>query len=955
MVAVGFDLGNYQSTIAFIRNNAVDIVSNEFSNRTTPSLVSFGVLQQFIGELAKAQEISNFNNTVGNLKRLVGRTFSESEVQEIEKFMTVELADVDGQVGVKVNCLGEETTLSSIQILAMYLNRLKEMAAAELNDSISTCVITVPGWFTESQRRAVLDAAKLVDLNCLQLINDLTAVALNYGLTRPGIPSTKPRNVAFVDIGHSGCSVAIVSLVKGNLTVRGTAYEEQVGGQHLDQILVEKLAAELREKINVDIYSDKKALARLRVSAEICKKDLSTHHKARVSIKSIMDGKDVSIVVDRADFERWASPLFSRIEAALQEALENARLTSDIDSVEFVGGCSQIPAIRAIVSKFFDKDVSNMLNWDGPAARGAALQCAIMSHAFKSHHFYVNDICSYPIKFSWAATSEDKKTEIFAFVSNDPVPCTKTITFRRREPFTIQAVYGHPQALPSGINPCIGSYDINNIDTDTDTDKPGRIKLTIGLDVHGILYVKPANVEKAPSIFVGIMSKKTSKKIRRLDQRVNTAVVARSTSVSQNSINKYPEKRFGMTANDMLRKYGNDLRDKVLGPYAAYTDPAVRSKFLDDINAVISWIYDESDNASTSACTDKIASLKRVTTLVVERLFEMGSYLSPNTMFQSTSMLSVKETVDDVQKISYSPDQVHQHSDRSHLAPPPYYSPYSPYHKPVRFRKIRHSLMFPSLQSTKIIETHAWRTGRSPGSVFFDISSCSGHIDAVLKTIKSDYSQIVAVKCHRENHGILAEVNFDESDETSRTKACTVGFTYKGTRILATNALYDTTHIIRLHLTDMPFLRPEKLKRGLVESLSTYGKILDIGTCYPADLGLYTGDGYAVLDRYQLESEQPFAELAHRIPWENSTDRFYAMWNDMPVHCIACHEKGHSRKVCPNRSRAKAGCFICGEKGHVRSTFPVGNMKPNLNFQTTVEESLGSESSDGTIAPVQRR
>ncbi|CAJ0905252.1 1842_t:CDS:2, partial [Entrophospora sp. SA101] len=188
------------------------------------SLVSFGAKQRYLGEAAKTQEISNFKNTVASLKRLAGRTYLDKEIQDIEKqFINADLVDAKGQVGVKVQYLGEEKIFSATQMISMYFTKLKEITTAELKIPISDVVISVPGWFTDVQRRSILDAAEVAGLNCLRLMNDTTASALGYGITKPDLPEDKPRNVVIVDIGHSTYSVAIVAFIKGQLTVKSTA------------------------------------------------------------------------------------------------------------------------------------------------------------------------------------------------------------------------------------------------------------------------------------------------------------------------------------------------------------------------------------------------------------------------------------------------------------------------------------------------------------------------------------------------------------------------------------------------------------------------------------------------------------------------------------------------------------------------------------------------------------
>ncbi|KAI8072222.1 heat shock protein 70 family [Gilbertella persicaria] len=636
MSVVGIDLGNLQTVIAVARNRGIDVICNEVSNRATPTIVSFGPKQRYLGEAAKTQEISNAKNTIVSLKRLAGRKSEDVEVQETEKkYIMAELADANTQSGVKVNYLGEEQVFSNVQLLAMYLHKIKDITSAEINGPVSDCVITVPVWFTEVQRRAVLTASEIVGLNCLRLVNDLTAAALGYGITKLDLPEEKPRNVTFVDIGHSSYSVQVVSFIKGQLTVRGTAYDEQFGGREFDAVIVDKLAEQFKEKYKIDVFSNKKALLRLRVAAERCKKILSANPQAPVNIESIMEDRDVSAMVSREEFEQWASHLFTRTEGVLAKALENAGLKVDeIDSVEIVGGTTRIPAIKATISKFFSKDISTTLNQDEAMARGAALQCAMLSPVFKVRDFRVNDVVTYPIKLTWEATPEEEETEIVVFDNNNSVPSTKILTFFRREPFTLEAFYAQPDALPRGVNPWIGRFDIKNVAPVN--NEPAQIKVKVRLNIHGILSVESAYTVEEKMVEEEVKNKDGEKEVKKVKKLVKTAdlpVVAFTTALPKEVVNEYTEKESQMYANDKLiaateaaknslEEYGYEMRDKILGPLSEYIDPSVKDKFAEDLNAIVDWIYDEGYDAPKSVYVEKLDELKKIGNPVVERFRE---------------------------------------------------------------------------------------------------------------------------------------------------------------------------------------------------------------------------------------------------------------------------------------------------------------------------------------------
>lgn len=535
----------------------------------------------------------------------------------------------------QVNYLGEEQVFSNVQLLAMYLNKIKDITAAEINGPVSDCVITVPGWFTEVQRRAILTAAEMVGLNCLRLVNDLTAAALGYGITKTDLPEDKPKNVAFVDIGHSSYSCQIVSFIKGQLTVRGNSFDEHFGGREFDAVIVDKLAAEFKEKFKIDVFSNKKALLRLRVAAERCKKVLSANPQAPVNIESIMDDRDVSAMVTREDFEQWASHLFTRTEDVLTKALENAGLTvADIDSVEMIGGTTRIPAIKTTISKYFNKEISTTLNQDEAMARGAALQCAMLSPVFKVRDFRINEICTYPIKLTWDATPEEEETEIVVFDNNNSVPSTKILTFFRREPFTLQALYAKPETLPRGINPWIGQFNIKNVEPVN--GEPAQIKVKVRLNIHGLISVESAYTVEEKMVDEEVKNKdgeKETKKVKKLVKTGDLAVVSGTTSLSKELVNEYTEKESQMYANDKLiaateaaknslEEYGYEMRDKILGPLSDYIDATIKDKFAADLNAVVDWIYDEGYDAPKSVYVEKLEGLKKIGTPVVERYRE---------------------------------------------------------------------------------------------------------------------------------------------------------------------------------------------------------------------------------------------------------------------------------------------------------------------------------------------
>ena len=464
------------------------------SNRATPSLVGFGPKSRYLGEAAKTQEISNLKNTVGSLKRLAGRSLNDPDVQIEQEFVSAPLVDINGQVGAEVTYLGKKERYTATQLVSMFLSRVKATASAELKLPVSDLVMSVPAWFTDSQRRSLFDAAEISGLKLLRLMNDTTAAALGYGITKLDLPTAeeKPRRVAFIDIGHSNYTCSIVEFRKGELAVKSTAYDRHFGGRDFDKALVEHFAAEFKEKYKIDIKTNPKAMVRVSAAAEKLKKILSANQQAPLNIESLMNDIDVNTMMTRENLEQLVEPLLKRAHVPLETALAEAKLkVEDVDIIELVGGCTRVPALKERIQKFFGKPLSFTLNQDEAIARGCAFSCAILSPVFRVRDFAIHDIVNYPIEFTWEKSPDipDEDTSLTVFNKGNVMPSTKILTFYRKEPFQLEAKYAKPELLPGGTKPWIGRFSVKGVKADSKDDFM-ICKLKARLNLHGILNVE---------------------------------------------------------------------------------------------------------------------------------------------------------------------------------------------------------------------------------------------------------------------------------------------------------------------------------------------------------------------------------------------------------------------------------------------------------------------------------
>ncbi|WBW73289.1 heat shock protein Pss1 [Schizosaccharomyces osmophilus] len=635
---VGIDFGNSKTVIAVARNRAIDVIVNEVSNRSTPSLVSYGERCRFLGEGAKSQEASNFKNTVGSLKRLAGRTLDDPEIQQIESaFVSAPLAEVDGFVGAKVRYLNEENAFSNIQLIAAYFTKVKAIAEAELIGSVSDVVISIPAWFTDIQRRAILEAANLAGLNPLRLMNDNAAAALTYGITKTDLPEPEdPRKVAIVDLGHSNYSVSIIEFSRGQFHIKSTVCDRNLGSRNMDKALIDHFAAEFKQKYQMDVLSNSKATFRLAAAVERLKKVLSANASAHINVEMIMNDIDASSFIKRDQFEELIQPLLERLTKPLQEALDQAGIKKEeLYSVEMVGGCTRVPSVKETVSNFFGKTLSFTLNQDEAVARGCALSCAILSPVFRVRDFNVHDITPYPVTFSWEPIPEnpEEDTNLEVFSRNNPIPSTKILTFYRKAPFTLDAFYSHKELLPGNIRPNIARYLINDVKPNAQGDL-SIVKIKARLDLHGILVVEQAYIVEEQEVEEpvetppkeGEEEKDEPVKMRKVKKLVKTADLSVSVEeerLPEKVLQKYSEMEHQMIANDKLvsetvdrknalEEYIYDTRSKLDEIYAPFTNEEESSKFKELLGASEDWLYEEGEDTTKAIYTAKLEDLMRI-------------------------------------------------------------------------------------------------------------------------------------------------------------------------------------------------------------------------------------------------------------------------------------------------------------------------------------------------------
>lgn len=324
-----------------------------YSPMPCSSFVAFDGKKRIIGVAAKNQQVTNMKNTVGGFKRLLGRKFNDPHVQhELTSIPARVEARGDGSIGIKVNYLGEDQHFSPEQLTAMLFTKLKETSAAAMQTQVNDCVIACPAFFTNAERRALLDAAQIAGLNVLRLMNETTATALAYGFYKNDLFEDKPRNVIFVDFGHSSLQVSACTFTKGKLKMLASTWD-QIGGRDIDLALGDYFSKEFQERYKINSKTNARANLRLLTEIEKLKKQMSANStKLPLNIECFLEDIDVSSSMQRAQMEELCAPVFQRVEQTFKRLLAESKLQlDDIHSVEIVGGSSRIPAVKQLIEQ----------------------------------------------------------------------------------------------------------------------------------------------------------------------------------------------------------------------------------------------------------------------------------------------------------------------------------------------------------------------------------------------------------------------------------------------------------------------------------------------------------------------------------------------------------------------------------------------------------------------------
>ncbi|KZV37170.1 heat shock 70 kDa protein 16-like [Dorcoceras hygrometricum] len=652
MSVVGFDIGNENSVIAAAKQRGIDVLLNDESKRETPTVVSFGEKQRFLGSAGAASATMHPKSTIYQIKRLIGRKFGESIVQNDLKLFPFEASEgPDGGILIHLQYLDEKQSFTPIQILAMFLAHLKQVTEKNLETHITDCVIGIPSYFTDLQRRAYLQAAEIAGLTPLRLMHDCTATALGYGIYKTDFLSNSSTNIVFVDVGHSDTQVAVVSFSPRSMKVLSHAFDNNLGGRDFDEVLFRYFATQFQEQDNIDVCASPRASIRLRAACEKLKKVLSANPEAPLNIECLMEEKDVKGYIKRDVFEKLSSDLLERVKATCHRALLDSGLTVEmVHTVELVGSGSRIPAITKILNSLFLKEPRRTINASECVALGCAIQCAMLSPTFHVREYEVQD--SFPFSIGLASYVRQKYIlEQVQFPKRIPFPSTKILKLRRSDDFYMGFFYTNQEELPLGVPTTISSFKIGPVRVSH--SEKAKIKIKVHLNLHGIVTLVSASLFKhllddstvnnsnplvsengEPSIQdysgeadgLADHERQMLKYIRHnllIEENVDGGLMLGELSQAQEKESQLTQQDIKMERTkdkkNTLESYVYETRNKLLNKYRSFATDSEKEEISSNLQQTEEWLYDGGDDESEYVYTRKLEDLKKIVSPIENR------------------------------------------------------------------------------------------------------------------------------------------------------------------------------------------------------------------------------------------------------------------------------------------------------------------------------------------------
>lgn len=583
---IGIDLGTTNSCVSIMEGGEPVVIANSEGGRTTPSMVAFSDSgERLVGQQAKRQAVTNPENTLYSIKRLIGRKFDTEAVKKdiaISPFKIVKADNGDAWVEVR------DKRYSPPEISAIVLQKMKKTAEDYLGESVTDAVITVPAYFDDSQRQATKDAGKIAGLNVLRIINEPTAAALAYGLDKK-----KEEKVAVFDLGGGTFDISILELGDGVFEVKSTNGDTFLGGEDFDQLVIDWIADEFKKDQGIDLRGDKMALQRLKEAAEKAKCELSTSMETDINLPFITADatgpKHLTMKLSRAKLESICAELLAKLDGPCRTALKDAGLTSaDIDEVILVGGMTRMPAVQKRVENIFGKAPNKGVNPDEVVAIGASIQGGVLKGDVKD--VLLLDVTPLSLGIETLGGVLTRLIE-----KNTTIPCRKSQVFStaadNQPAVSIHVLQGEREMARD--NKTLGNFELTGIPA-APRGVP-QIEVTFDIDANGIVHVsaKDLGTGKEQSIRItassGLSKEEIDKMVRDAEVHADEDKKKREAIEARNQADSMV-----YSTEKSLREFG----DKI---------DAVEKGNIENKIAELKKVMDSDDAEAIKKATDELA------------------------------------------------------------------------------------------------------------------------------------------------------------------------------------------------------------------------------------------------------------------------------------------------------------------------------------------------------------